>query len=371
MKISVLVPDISSNAMARTCPISKVLERDHEVEIIGFDSGGGFYEPWEGKFTTKTVETGYTPHGLWKGVREASEAISGDLLYAFRPCAGSFGVGLYHKRTHNKPLLLDIEDLIRFQEFPFYKQGYQMVRYSNRPESEFYSELLRRVTNKANEVTVTSSVIAEKYDGVRVPYGPNETEFSPDKVSIPDIDEPLPGDYQVIFAGTIRKHKGLDDLARAISMCNHDVRLLVLGYDPANLLPQIDSLSDGKTEYLGTVPHDAVPGYLKLADFVALPQKRTRYTAAQIPEKVFEAMAMKKPIVASAVSDLPEILDGCGRIVEPESPDLLAAEINSILDNPDEATAMGERARERYVSRYGWNQMQQDLDSIIDRVTAN
>ena len=82
-------------------------------------------------------------------------------------------------------------------------------------------------------------------------------------------------------------------------------------------------------------------------------------------------MAMKKPIVASAVSDLPEILDGCGRIVEPESPDLLAAEINSILDNPDEATAMGERARERYVSRYGWNQMQQDLDSIIDRVTAN
>ena len=37
MKISVLVPDISSNAMARTCPISKVLERDHEVEIIGFD----------------------------------------------------------------------------------------------------------------------------------------------------------------------------------------------------------------------------------------------------------------------------------------------------------------------------------------------
>jgi len=370
MKISVLSTDISSNAMARTCPISKVLERNHEVEIVGFDSGNGFYEPWQGKFTTTTVKSGSTPYSLWKGIRNASEAISGDLLYAFRPCAGSFGVGLHHARTHDKPLLLDIEDLIRFKEYPFYQQGYQMVRYSNRPDGEFYSELLRRITDRADQVTATSSVIAEKYEGIRVPYGPDEKEFSPEKVSEPDLEEPLPGDYQVIFAGTIRKHKGLDDLARAISICEHDVRLLVLGYDPANLLPEIDSLSGGKVEYMGTVSHTEVPGYLKLADFVALPQKQTRYTAAQIPEKIFEAMAMEKPIVASRVSDLPEILDGCGRVVEPESPDQLASEITWILDNPDEAIAMGECARERYVSRYGWDQMEQQLEAIIERVTG-
>lgn len=368
MEISVLVPDVSSNAMARTCPIAKVLERNHEVEIVGFDQGDGFYEPWQGEFTTTTVETGYTPLGLWRGMRKASEAITGDLLYAFRPCAGSFGVGLHHLRSHDKPLLLDIEDLIRFQEFAFYHQGYQMVRYSNRPDSEFYSELLRRQSDEADAVTVTSSAIAEKYDGVRIPYGPNETEFSPETVSTPDLAEPLPGDHHVIFAGTIRRHKGLDVLARALAQTERDVRLCVLGYDPADLLPTLDELSGGKTEYLGTVPHNEVPGYLKLADFVALPQKETRYTAAQIPEKTFEAMAMAKPIVASAVSDLPEILDGCGRIVEPDRPDRLADEIDWILDNPDEAAAMGRRAREKYVAEYGWDRMEEKLGDVIDRV---
>jgi len=34
-------------------------------------------------------------------------------------------------------------------------------------------------------------------------------------------------------------------------------------------------------------------------------------------------MAKAKPIIATNVSDIPEILVGCGWIVEPENPDLL------------------------------------------------
>jgi glycosyltransferase involved in cell wall biosynthesis len=36
-----------------------------------------------------------------------------------------------------------------------------------------------------------------------------------------------------------------------------------------------------------------------------------------MPCKMFEAMAMGKPIVASAVSDLPEVLEDCGKSAAP------------------------------------------------------
>jgi glycosyltransferase involved in cell wall biosynthesis len=69
---------------------------------------------------------------------------------------------------------------------------------------------------------------------------------------------------------------------------------------------------------------------------------------AQIPAKVFEAMAMAKPVVSTAVSDLPDILAGCGIIVEPENVAQLAGAIETVLADSQGADEIGERARERH-----------------------
>jgi len=56
-------------------------------------------------------------------------------------------------------------------------------------------------------------------------------------------------------------------------------------------------------------------------------------------------MAMAKPIIATNASDLPEILDGCGWIVEPESSKQLAETIQYVFDHPVKAEEMGWKAR--------------------------
>ncbi len=48
-------------------------------------------------------------------------------------------------------------------------------------------------------------------------------------------------------------------------------------------------------------------------------------------------MAMAKPIIATSVSGIPEVLDGCGWIVEPENPKQLAETIQYAFDHPVEA----------------------------------
>jgi len=58
-------------------------------------------------------------------------------------------------------------------------------------------------------------------------------------------------------------------------------------------------------------------------------------------------MAMAKPILSTSVSDIPEILDGCGWIVEPGDPRQIASMVQEIIDDPAEASERGLKARER------------------------
>ncbi|GAJ23662.1 unnamed protein product, partial [marine sediment metagenome] len=88
-------------------------------------------------------------------------------------------------------------------------------------------------------------------------------------------------------------------------------------------------------------PFEKVPEFLAMADVVVIPQKRNLSTIGQVPAKVFDAIAMAKSIIATNVSDLAEILNGCGWIVEPENPEQLAETIQYVLDHPDKAAEMG------------------------------
>jgi len=79
-------------------------------------------------------------------------------------------------------------------------------------------------------------------------------------------------------------------------------------------------------------------------------------------------MAMGKPIIASAVSDLPKVLDGCARLVPPGDAAQLAAAIEDLLHHPDEARAMGEQARKRCLEKFSMKQVGETLRDVVRRV---
>lgn len=83
--------------------------------------------------------------------------------------------------------------------------------------------------------------------------------------------------------------------------------------------------------------------FQSITDLVVIPQAERAASHGQVPAKIFDAMAMPKPIIATNVSDIPEILDGCGWIVEPENPRQLAETIQYVFDHPAEAKQKGKR----------------------------
>ena len=77
-------------------------------------------------------------------------------------------------------------------------------------------------------------------------------------------------------------------------------------------------------------------------------------------------MALARPIVSTTVSMIPEILDGCGCLVPPGNVLALAGAIRRLLENADEAAALGRRARERCDARYSFRAARATLFPLID-----
>ena len=78
-------------------------------------------------------------------------------------------------------------------------------------------------------------------------------------------------------------------------------------------------------------------------------------------------MAMAKVIIATDVSDLSEILDGCGWVVEPDKSNKLAEKIQYVLNNTEEAEAIGKKARLKCIEKYSWNAMEEILLGVLKK----
>src|SRR5207249_2160128 len=81
-------------------------------------------------------------------------------------------------------------------------------------------------------------------------------------------------------------------------------------------------------------------------------------------------MALGRPIVSTRVSMIPEILDGSGLLVPPGDVAALADAIRRLLDHPEEAAALGGRARARCVAEYSFAAARRKLFPLVERVMA-
>ncbi|MFC7114600.1 glycosyltransferase [Natronoarchaeum sp. GCM10025703] len=81
--------------------------------------------------------------------------------------------------------------------------------------------------------------------------------------------------------------------------------------------------------------------------------------------KVFDAMAMGKPVIASDVSDLPIVLEGCGRIIKPGDVGELRESILALYNDPELCEELGTKARQRCVKKYSYNALAPVVEELV------
>ena len=123
-----------------------------------------------------------------------------------------------------------------------------------------------------------------------------------------------------------------------------------------------------RTLFLGMTPKAHEPLLLAASDIVCIPQKISYASIGQVPAKVFTAMSMAKPVIASAVSDLPIILKDCGVIVPPGDINALAEQLTYLIENPQTAKMLGQRARVKCIKKYSYVVGMKILKNILSEI---
>ena len=369
-KVTILNFDLSDNSLGRAYILGQALSEFYDVEIMGTARKGKIWGPLRGSGNKITkLPFSRFPFLLFK-LPAILDKMDGNVIYAVKPRFTSFGFGLLKKYFSNTPLILDIDDW----EVGFYlKKGFlsrlsRFVHITN-PNGFFWTWFLQRFIRYADRITTVSTFLQNKYGGEIIPHAKDTDLLNPRKSEKGDLRDRLglTGKHVVMFLGTPRAHKGLEDAVKAVLMIERtDLILMIVGANPeGDYEKKLQILGGGRLLMIGVIPFNELPRHLMLADVVVIPQRKTPDTAGQIPSKLFDAMALARPIISTRVSDIPEILKDCGIIVEPESPEELSTAIDWVINNKDEAMQMGLRARKKCEELYSVRTIGEKLKRLV------
>jgi glycosyltransferase involved in cell wall biosynthesis len=189
---------------------------------------------------------------------------------------------------------------------------------------------------------------------------------APDGVDLNDFINPepvaaarqrlgLPQDKKIaLYIGRLDGWKGIDTLLGALPFLPGDISVAIIGGEPAQV-KRLKALHP-KVHFLGYHPYAEVAGNQAAADVLVLPNTAKDGVSADLtsPLKLFTYMASGKPIVASDLPSIREVLsDESCYLAKPDSPEDFAKRIVEACADNNEAKRKAEVALE-LVKGYSW-----------------
>jgi glycosyltransferase involved in cell wall biosynthesis len=236
------------------------------------------------------------------------------------------------------------------------------------------------VTRRADAITTWGRELARAHPGAErlgerciTVFPPVDVRtFAPDPAARESARARLgipPGAPAVGSVGVFIPHKGYEYFVRAAAIVARerpDVRLRALaasspvhgGYE-RRVLEEARRLGLGDPERLAFVdPGTEVAALIQAFDVVSLTSPGR---SEGMPTALLEAMACAKPVVATDVGAVRELVDDgvSGFVVERENPEAIAAAVLRLIRDPDLRSAMGEAGRRRAMNVF-------DLDRLAD-----
>ena len=163
-----------------------------------------------------------------------------------------------------------------------------------------------------------------------------------------------PDEPRALFVGVLERYKALDVLLDAWPsvverLPSATLTIIGTGSMQRHLDARLETGEFGTSiRWLPPTSRRELRGLIDASTCLVLPSR-----SEGLARVVFETMARGRPVVASRVGGIEEILDDGreGRIVAPDDADALGAALVDVLGDRDRAAIMGERARTRVLAR--------------------
>lgn len=243
----------------------------------------------------------------------------------------------------------------------------------------------------ADLIVVVSDVLRQELLGRGVPgerilvnaNGVDASAFHPD-IDATDLRRQLglEGKTVIGFIGTFGPWHGTEELVEAFALLlqkqpqrRDELRLLLVGQGARQAAALALATRLGvlpQCLFTGQVAQQQAPDYLACCDVLAAPHvpnpDGTPFFGS--PTKLFEYMAMGRPIVASALGQIQQVLahGDSAWLVEPGQPAALAEGLAQVLEQPPLACALGERARQEVLQQHTWRHHTQRIVAALEAV---
>lgn len=382
--ISFLVPDTGAPTIGAALKLARLLEPEYRTEIVGPDMGRGICSLYRDSYPFRAVPGGriYRWPDYWWESRRLAREVKGDLIVAVKGFASTVPVAMRVKKERGVPVAvyLDEWDAALWHGLSFKEKCRSVRKHWHHPGEPCYLPWLERKIRQADTVLSTTTWLQKRFGGSVVHAGVDINIFKPqDKNHVAALKSSLglAGKKVIVFGGVVRPHKGVEEILLALEKLADDrIRILVVGPITEHLDDMMKSARWGKWIVVagdgvnaGTSVnadiHKQMPLYLDVGDLVVLPLRNSLLAQSQMPIKIFEALAMAKPIIGTTVADLPMVLDGCGKIVPAEDVGGLAEAIQSVFEDEALAAEMGRKAREKCIRKYSMSVTRKRLLEIM------
>jgi len=210
--------------------------------------------------------------------------------------------------------------------------------------------LISRAMKLASEVMVidnaTYRVIQKRMPKVKMVYVPNPIDIS----NMPQQD--ISRSKTIVFLGWVIKTKGIEELLSAweeIYKVYDEWKLCIIGPCSNEYLNYLQNkFSFDGVIYEGEKSHEDAMHLVNSSEIFILPS----YTEG-FPNVILEAMALSKPVIATRVGAIPDMLaDDCGLLINPQDSEDIIEALKSLLANKDARIQIASNANKKLQKNY-------------------
>ncbi len=283
------------------------------------------------------------------------------------PCALTACLASKLRRT---PFVLDVRDLwpaaaVAFGEL----SSGRLLRTLERSERWLYRNS-RAITTTTRPFRSHIDQIAGDARSIYLPNG------APDELlKLDATDRPARGTFTVGYAGNIGLGQGLEVVLDAADrLRDRDIKFVLLGDGAAagELKRERDRRNLNSVEFKRSIPSSEVGDFLLGCDALLVSVRDKPALAASIAVKLYEAMAVGRPVIAAATGETAKLIksSGCGLVVYPGDSEGLAQATITLADDRTRARELGLAGRAES-HKYARSKQVERLEKVLIDATRN
>lgn len=295
---------------------------------------------------------------LVEKVKKIYENFKFDLIFAAWVYPDGFGSFLIAKALRTSIVIkVQGSDVNRHTKYYIRRK---MISYTLRNSKKVIA-VSKALKERMIEISVPEDKIIVISNGVDTSlFKPMDKEECRKKMGLP-LNKKI-----ILFIGNLVPVKGVDFLVEAFYKVSDTIKDLILvivgdGHKKQTLWEKTKKLGlEKRINFVSKQSHNTIPLWINSCDVFCLPS-----LSEGCPNVILEAIACGKPIVASNVGGIPELLESNGNtiLVTPGNSDELANAISNILGKRQ---LSGENTHRNFNIDYSWSQVARKTFDVIN-----